>query len=141
MKPLVTFADPEKAIIDYLLGAFTGNLADRKPGTVTAGPPSSKLSGATHVQVELDGSFVNSYPATDRATVRVNCYAAPGRRSDVKALASLVQGLVSIHPGDADVFGTVPLVGRSAVITDPDTKNLMVWFTFRVNMRPTAVSV
>ena len=140
-KPLVEFADPEVAIRTYLDGAFTGLLAARKPTTIAQTPPSSALGTASHVQVELDGSFVGDYPATDRATIRVNCVTGSGKRSDVKALASLVQGLVSIHPGDDDVYGTYPLVGRSSVITDPATKNLMVWFTFRVNLRPHAVVV
>jgi hypothetical protein len=139
VKPLVTFADPEAAVIGYLNNAFIGPLAGRKPTTIKTDPPSTNLGASTHVQVELDASFTQDLPATERATVRVTCHAGAGHRSDVKALASLVQGLLTIHPGDANVFGTRPLVGRSGIITDPATKNLMVWFSFRVNMRPTAV--
>jgi hypothetical protein len=140
VKPLVEFADPEVRGRGLLRRRVHRQPRHRGPGAITTAPPATRLAD-THLQVELDGSFVGDYPATERATVRVNCYAPPGRRSDVKALASIAQGLLSIHPGDAAVFGTLPLVGRSSVITDPDTKNLMVWFTFRVNLRPIPVSI
>lgn len=141
-KPLVTFGDPETAIRSYLDAAFTGSLAASKPDYVKADPPSLPLGDRSYVQVQLDGTPSSAdYPATDRATVRINCCTGAGHRTDVKALASLVQGLVSVHPGDATVFGTYPLMGRSAVVSDPDTKNLMVWFLVRVNLRPTPVVV
>lgn len=140
-KPLVRFGDPEGAVIGYYADAYTGTIAAEKPGTISTSPPSSALGSAKHLQVELDGSFPEDWPVTDRATVRVNCSMGAGHRSDVKAMASLAQGLLQVHPGDAAVWGTRPLVGRSSVIVDPATKNLMVWFTFRVNMRPVPVSV
>jgi hypothetical protein len=63
-----------------------------------------------------------------------------GGRSDAKHLASLAQGLLYAWDGDASVAGTSPLVGRSDVITDPTTKNLMVWFTFRVSLKATLLA-
>lgn len=136
-KPLVEFPDAEAAVVSYLDGAYTGPLAARKPDTISTRPPQAALPADTEwLQVELDGSFVDDFPATERATVRCTYYTATGRRSDVKAGAALASGLLAIHPGDGEVWGTFPLVGRSQVITDPQTKNLMCWFTYRVNLRP-----
>jgi hypothetical protein len=134
-KPLVTFGDPERLVIDYLKAAFAPRAEAYKPATVTDSFPTAALTTQTHVQVELEHGNVDDYPATERAQVRVTCYAGPGKRTTVKSLASLAQGLLYTHPGDGSVAGTVPLLGRSDVITDPTTKNLMVWFSFRVNLK------
>lgn len=139
MKPVLTFGDPEAAIRAYLDAAFVGSLADRKPSKIATDPPSAPLGEATHVQVELDGT-PSTADLLDRPTIRLNVSAGPGRRTAVKALASLVQGLVAAHPGDDLVLATRRLVGRSAVVTDPATKNLMVWMTFRVTLKPTKVA-
>lgn len=134
MKPLVTFADPEAAMIGYVIERYADRPEPYKPNSVDQKFPGVLATGQTHVQVELEYGNPNDYPVTERAQVRFTCYADKNSRSDVKRLASLTQGLVYGHPGDAQVAGTSPLMGRSDVITDPDTKNLMVWFTFRVNM-------
>lgn len=134
--PLVTFGDPEAEMVDYLKTAYASRSESFKPAKVTTEPP-VKLSGATHVQVEMDGTPSDVYPAGEFATVRFTCHAPAGRRGDVKALASLTQGLAYRFPGSAGVAGAFPLVGRSAVIVDPSTKNLMVWFTCQVTLRPT----
>ena len=134
MKPQVTFADPERVLIDYLKPTAPGS------ATVSDAAPSTQLGTARHIQVELDGTPGDDYPLTDRATVRFTCYTGKGQRTAVKALASQVQALVYAHPGNADLAGTTPLVGRSGVIADPDTQNLMVWFTFRVNLKPHPVA-
>ena len=140
MKPLVTFPDPEALVAGYLISAFAPRSEPYKPGTITVSFPSTALTGnASHVQAELEVGGVADYPVTERAQVRVTCYAAPGKRSNVKALASLAQGLLSVY-SDADVANVTPLVGRSDVITDPTTKNLMVWFTVRVDLKATVLA-
>ena len=139
-KPLVRFGDPERAVIDYYAAAYAGAIAASAPSKIDSAAPPAALSTGWWLQVELDGTPDGS-GWVESPTVRVNCHTPPGKRSDAKANASLAHGLLRIHPGDDLVFGTVPLVGRSQVITDPATKNLMVWFTFRVNLRPTPVSV
>ena len=134
MKPLVTFADPERKVIDFYDGLA---LAD----SVSSAFPTSTLAGtATHMQVELEVGNTAAYPASERAQVRVTCHVAPGRRSTVKDLASLAQGHLLAWGGDADVSGTFPLVGRSDVITDDATQNLMVWFTARVDLKATQLA-
>lgn len=137
MSLAVTFADPEVVEIDYLKAAFLPRSESYKPATITTAFPATALTTTTHVQVELELGGADDYPVTERAQVRVTCYAAPGKRTDAKRLASLTQALVASQPGSASVAGAKILVGRSNVITDPDTKNLMVWFLARVNMLPT----
>lgn len=140
MNPLVTFPDPEAAVAFYLSAAFAARSEGYKPATITVAFPTSPLTDdATHLQVELDGSNPADYPVTERATVRVTCYAAPGKRSNVKSLASLTLGLLTQLAND-DVAGVTPLTGRSAVVEDPTTNNLMVWFTVRVNLKATLLA-
>lgn len=142
--PLVEFGDPERAIIDYLAGAYIGALAERKPTEFDVHPPVRTLvSGVSRLQVELDGTPIVE-PMIERATIRCTYHVSPStpdKRDAVKKGASLARGLVLSHPGDEVVWGTQPLVGRSRVLTDPDTSNLMVWFTIRANLRPLKVAI
>jgi hypothetical protein len=144
-KPLVTFPDPEAAVINALKAAFLPRVEAYKPATVTTAVPVGvdgrpvTLTTTTHLQVELEVGNADDYPIAERAQVRVTCYAAPGKRTDVKRLASLAQGL-TYTISTADVAGVDILIGRSDVITDPDTKNLMVWFLARVNLKATLLA-
>ena len=138
--PTVTFADPEALEVDYLKSRFLPRSESYKPATVTTAFPATALTSTTHVQVELELGGAADYPVTERAQVRFTCYAAPGKRTDVKALASLTMALIASQPGSSSVAGTSILIGRSPVITDPDTKNLMVWFLARVNLLATPLA-
>lgn len=136
-KPLVTFPDPEAHQIDYLEAAFNGRPEAYKPATVSPNFPATALAGdATHIQVELEVGGADDYPIAERAQVRYTCYAAPGKRTNVKALASLTLALVYGQPGTAAIEGTRILIGRSDVTTDPATKNLMVWFLAEIILAP-----
>lgn len=139
-KPEVAFADPERLVIDYLRGRFTGRTEPYLPATITTDFPASALSGATHLQVELELGGADDYPVTERAQVRLTAYSAPGRRSDAKNLAGLAQALLYAHPGDANVAGAKILLGRSDVTKDPDTGNLMCWFLGRVDLKATPLA-
>lgn len=140
-KPLVTFPDPEVHQIDYLSAAFQPRAESYKPATISPNFPTTALTGnATHVQVELEVGNADDYPITERAQLRFTCYAAPGKRSNVKALASLTQALIYSQPGDGDVSGAFITIGRSDVVTDPTTKNLMCWFLARVNLKATLLA-
>jgi hypothetical protein len=139
-KPLVTFADPETSQIDYLTTAYASRSEAYKPTSITPNFPTAVLTTSTHVQVELEVGDATRYPITERAQVRFTCYAPPGKRTWVKALASLTQALVYAQPGDADVAGAHILIGRSDVVTDPDTKNLMVWFLAEIALKAQVVS-
>jgi hypothetical protein len=132
-KPLVTFPDPEAAVINALKAAFLPRAEAYKPATITTSFPAA-LTSSTHIQVELEVGNADDYPIAERAQVRVTCYASKDHRTNVKALASLAQGLVYGLSGGS-IAGVDILVGRSDVITDPDTKNLMCWFLARVNLK------
>lgn len=135
MKPLVTFADPEALMRTYLLAQFATRPEAYKPATISTSPPRDAqgndltLTTATHVQIELEAGGLDYYPVAERAQVRFNCYAPESQRTNIKALAALTQGIVLAHTD------THPQVGRSDVIKDPDTGNLMVWFTALVDLR------
>ena len=138
-KPLVTFADPE-SLVTWLAAQFVPRVETYKPATISVKFPAAALLGTTHLQVELESESVADYPVLTRAQVRVTAYAAPGKRSDVKRLASLAQGILLAHPGSADIAGIFPLIGRSDVIEDPTTKNLMCWFLVRVDIKATQLA-
>ena len=134
MRVLVTFADPEAVAKSALTAQLAARSEAYKPATITNAFPKAALSGdVTHLQVELDGAPGADYPVTERATVRVTAYSAPGKQSHAKNLASLAQGLLYAYPGDADVHGFQPLTGRLKT-TDPATGNNLVSFTVRADM-------
>jgi hypothetical protein len=142
VKPLVTFPDPEALVIAGLDAAFAPRAETYKPADISPSFPTTGLTKTpltTHVQVELDGGSAADYPVTERATVRITCHAPKGERGAVKNLASLTQGLVT-RLGGASIAGVVPLVGRSSVIADPATGNLMVWFTVRADLKATLLA-
>lgn len=140
MKPLVTFADPEAKQRAYLVAQFATRGEPYKPATISTKFPTVSLTTATHVQVELEVGNADDYPVTERAQVRFTCYAGPEERTNVKLLASLTQALVYAQPGDADIAGARILTGRSDVIVDPATKNLMVWFLAEIAMKATPLA-
>lgn len=139
MKPLVTFTDPE-ALVTYLTSTFAARVETYKPATISVKFPDAALATTTHLQVELETSNTTDFPILERAQVRVTAYAGPGKRTNVKALASLTQGLLLAHPGSAGIAGIFPLIGRSDVIEDPTTKNLMCWFLVRVDLTATQLA-
>lgn len=140
MKPAATFGDAETLQIDYLKSAFTGRSEAYKPTTVTTDFPTSALATTTHVQVELEPTSTKDYPIAERAPVRFTCYAPPSKRTWVKDLASLTQALVARQSGGTNVVGARVTIGRSNVITDPTTKNLMVWFTAEITLAPSVLT-
>jgi hypothetical protein len=141
VKPKVTFPDPENLIIDYLKAAYLARIETYKPTVFNPDFPSDPLSGnPTRLQVELEVGNADAYPISERAQVRVTCHAAPGKRDNVKAVASLTQTLLYSHPGTASIAGVFIQTGRSDVITDPATKNLMVWLLVRVVLKATPLA-
>ena len=145
-KPLVTFGSPEAAVIVPLRAVYVGRpeayippatytIDGRVIQAVSTSYPSWSLTGnETAVQVELEVGDTSDYPVTERARVRVNCNAAKGHRTNVLDLASLTLGLAS-RIQSAEVAGVRVLQGRSDVIEDPDTGNLMCWFAIGVDLK------
>jgi hypothetical protein len=141
MKPRVTFGDPESLQIDYLTTEYAARSESFKPATISPNFPTTALVGnATHIQVELEVGGAGDYPVAERANVRFTCYANKLKRSNVKELASLTMALVYAQPGTAAIEGARILIGRSDVITDPATKNLMVWFLAEITLSPAALA-
>lgn len=135
------FPDPEKAVIDYLTASFAGRPEVYKPATITTDFPAVALAAnATHLQVELEAGDPDDYPVTEWAQTRLTAYSAPGKRSHAKDLAGLVQALMASHPGSASILSVTVPTGRSGVIVDPDTKNLMVWLLARVALKPSVLA-
>lgn len=141
MKPAVVFADPEALVVEYLTNAWAARSEPFKPSKVSTDFPSSPLKdNDTRIQVDLELGNADDYPITERAQVRVVCHAPRGKRTDVKALASITQALMYTHPGDEDVAGVLIPTGRSDVTVDPATQNLMVWFLARVVLKATPLN-
>lgn len=138
MKPLVIFSDPEAELYADLAAAFVPRTEPHKATSLSTGFP--EPDATYHVQIELEAGNADDYPVTERAQVRVNCWAPVGKRSDVKALASLSMGLIHALPGTEAVEGYRVLGGRSDVITDPDTKRPMCWFLVRVDLKATLLA-
>lgn len=135
MAEVIEFGDAERMVIDFFNAAYTGAIASRKPTTITTKPPSTSLTDTqTWLQVTVDGTPLEM-PIIETPTVRVVYYTAAGSRTEVKRGASLAFGLLDT------LSNTKRLVGRSGVIEDPDTNNLMCWFTYRVSLRPIPVAL
>jgi hypothetical protein len=143
VKPLVTFTDAETAMHSYLTAAYAGRVEAYKPDTFSTAFPASALTKSPltiHLQIEREAGNLDDFPVVGRQQVRFTTYAPPGERTNVKASAALTLGLVLAHPGSSTVAGTRPQTGLSDVITDPTTKNLMVWFTAWVDVLATQLA-
>lgn len=125
MLPVVIFADPERFTIDVLEDLWTGRAEDFKPTSIATGFPTDTTK--YHLQVDLENTPGDDYPARERNQIRVVAWAPPKERTKVKELASLTQGLLNTNPR-IRVVG-----GRSRPVTDPDTKAQMCWFLIRLN--------
>jgi len=131
----VTFGDPEEPLIGYLRDL---DLVLDSAGAIVVDvdAPSTALVGAQRrIQLELAGTTTSSR-VLEQSTLRFVAWAPKGKRHEVKALQSWIRSQLVIFPGDDDIDVVSPLVGRSAVATDPDTKNLSCWGTVRVSLRP-----
>lgn len=133
MKPLVDLPDAERQVIDVLLAA--GHTV------VSTNFPDLPLTGSNYaLQVDLEASNTDAYPVSERAQVRVVVHAAHGRRTAVKDVAQEVLADLYSWSGNASVAGIVPVSGRSAVSTDPDTRNVMCWVIVRVDLKASLAS-
>jgi hypothetical protein len=143
VKPLVTFADAEAAMHAYLVSAYGSRVEAYKPDTFSTAFPKTPLTQSPlliHLQIEREAGNLDDFPVVGRQQVRFTTYAHHAERTNVKASASLTLALVLAHPGSSTIAGTRPQAGLSDVITDPDTKNLMVWFTAWVDVKATQLA-
>lgn len=133
MKPLVDLPDAERQVMDILLAAGHP--------IVSTNFPDAPLTGSNYaLQVDLEASDTAAYPVAERAQVRVTAHAAEGRRTAVKDYAQQALADLYSSSGIAAVAGIVPVSGRSAVSTDPDTHNEMCWVLVRVDLKASLAS-
>lgn len=138
--PIVTYPDPEAAVRSRIIAACTGRLEDYLPAVVDVKFPPPNLTGI-YAQVALESpSPEDNYPAKQRNQVRVTLWAPKGHRSDVKDAAGLVLGLLCSTPPDSQIATIRQQLGRSGVVTDPDTDYLACWFLVRVSLRGTQLA-
>lgn len=133
-RPLVTFADAEVTLKDYLVPLLAAR-SDVMGASCSVGQLPGGWQPRTsppHVGVMWDGTPEASYPVQARATVRLTTWAAKG--TDAKRLCWLVMGLALCHPGGGGVssvrFLTGPLPAR-----DPESGADLASCTVRVNLR------
>lgn len=130
-RPLVNFADAERAVIDYLTAHLSETVGAFYPRSSTDSP------AVPFVQVAWDGTPTVLYPITQRATVRVTAWAATPTAA--KALHAKAQGLLLTHPGDGAVWAVQALTGGLPA-RDTDTGLFLTSSTYRVSVRPSVVA-
>lgn len=133
MKVSVDLPDAEREVMGRLIAAGRSGVDLHFPTVPLA-------KGSTAIQVDLESSDTDDYPVVERAQVRVTCHAAKGERTVVKELAGDVLADLYSWGGNANVAGVVPISGRSAVSTDPDTGNVMCWVLVRVDLLATTAA-
>jgi len=128
-RPLVTYPDPERAIVDYLTAA----LADAGE-TVTVGvgvPHAWKPKDRPHVSVAWDGTPWSRRFVAIRAAMRITVRAAT--TTEAKRIALLAEGLLHARPGVRPQLGVMPT-------RDEDTDAELAWFTVGVLTRSTPIA-
>lgn len=130
-KPLVTYPDPERAVVDHLTDALTG-----EDVTVGVGLPTGwDTSDDPHIQVACDGTPVDEHPIAHRATIRVVAWSSS--TSEAKRLALLAHGHLLTGWGD-DLHSVTPLTGLLPAY-DPGHDAELASFTARVRVRSTEI--
>jgi len=133
-KPLVVMADAERVIVDYLTTQLAAR-DDVDDATVGAAIPDGWTEAdPPHVLVALDAADV-TYPIRARCTVRLTTWAQS--TTDAKRICQLAMSLCLVHPGDADVWSVVPLLGVRPA-QDPDTGSPIATCAVAVSVRPSA---
>lgn len=130
-RPLVTYPDPEQAVVDHLTAALTD-----EDVTVGAGLPTTwTKSSDPHVQVACDGTPLDEHPIAHRSTIRVVVWSSHPRESI--RLALLAHGHLLADP-TGDIHSVTPLTGLLPAY-DPGHRAELASFTVRVRVRSTAV--
>lgn len=122
--PRVSFANPRRAVIDFLEGKIAEPVGAEFPSVAPA------------VQVAWDGTPSVVYPVTQRASVRVTAWADGPTAAE--ALADKCVGFLATHPGDASVWGVQVLTGILPGFDDASGRHFAS-ATFRVSTKPTTL--
>lgn len=142
MIPLVIFTSPEAALKTYLEAELPTHY-DGWTATVSTSHPSASLvkspTRQVHVQIEHEVGDDADFPVVERDQVRLTVHVPRGERALALSVASLVRGLVLRFQGGS-IAGVSPGIGRSDVIADNTTTNLMVWSLVRVSTKASQVA-
>lgn len=131
-KPLVTYPDPERAVVDHLADAFAG-----EDVTVGIGVPAGWTAASDpHLQVACDGTPTDEHPIAHRTTVRIVAWSSS--TTEAKRLALLAHGHLLADP-TGDLHSVTPLTGLLPA-HDRDHDAELASFTVRVRVRSTAIT-
>lgn len=133
MKPEVEPRDTERLVVDFLDGEIS-DVCTVGVGVPETWTPASELP---HLEVALDGEFVQSWPVATVCTVRLVARAAS--TTEAKALCGLAFGVLCAHNGDGVIAGTRPLTGVIPA-RDPQTQAELAAATVRVTVRTEPIS-
>lgn len=126
-RPLVTFPDAERLVVDHLTPLLTADVG-------VAVPKDWKPTSTPHVQVAWDGTpqvdrFIAQHP-----TIRLTARAATPTAA--KALAQQASAHAIAGPWPAGITNVTPLTGPFPA-RDPQTKAELASVTLRVTVRST----
>lgn len=130
MKPLVTYPDVEREVVDLLT-----DLLDGEDVTVGVGVPDGWTPATgDHVQVACDGTPEIRHPVRAWPTVRITAWSST--TTEAKRLANLSLGLLCAHEGGAAIGSIKPLTGMLPA-RDPETRAELASVTVRVTVSTT----
>lgn len=134
MKPVVTFGDPERLVVDHLTAVVDGSIPEPTVGIGT--PPAGWVATDTapHLQVSWDGTPAAEWPVVQKATIRVTAHAASP--TTAKRVAGLAQALLLAGGWPAGISSIRYLTGILPA-QDPDTLAELASFTVQVSYRST----
>lgn len=132
---LVTWADPERVVIDYLEGILpTRGEAFAQGARAGLELPSNwqhRISDP-FVTVELDGTSSILYPIYQFTNIR--CVVWHSSPTKAKALANLVMGLLASRHGTNECTSIIPVLGVQPA-KDPDSGAAMASISVSVTLR------
>lgn len=126
-RPLVTYPDAERLVVDLLTADLTGETC-----TIGIGIPADWTADSDpHLQVALDGTPIDEHPIRQLATVRVTAWAR--NPTAAKTLAQLAHGHLLTH------FEISRLTGLLRA-SDEDHQAELASFTVRASVRSTPIT-
>lgn len=131
-KPLVTYPDPERAVVEHLADALAGEDVTVGPGL----PRTWTTASDPHLQVACDGTPTDEHPIAHRSTIRVVAWASTS--AEAKRLALLAHGHLLAAP-TGDLHSVSRLTGLLPA-HDRDHDAELASFTVRARVRSTAIT-
>jgi hypothetical protein len=131
-RPLVTYPDIERAVVDLLAAALDDV-------TVGVGVPANwRPATGTHVEVSWDGTPIDNHPISMGGTVRVVAWAAT--KTEAKATAMLAHGHLLAYSGGGAFVSILPLTGPLPAVDPDHDKAELCSFTVRATVASTPIT-